>query len=30
MEGKLQFQQLEDKFMHSVMENDKKLSIMGN
>ncbi|HLC50305.1 MAG TPA: VWA domain-containing protein [Candidatus Nanoarchaeia archaeon] len=24
MEGKLQFQQLEDKFMHSVMENDKK------
>src|SRR3989339_1871589 len=22
--GKLQFQQLEDKFMHSVLENDKK------
>ena len=24
LEGKLSFQQLEDKFMHSVMENDKK------
>ena len=24
MQGKLSFQQLEDKFMHSVLENDKK------
>ena len=24
LSGKLSFQQLEDKFMHSVLENDKK------
>ena len=29
LSGKLQFQQLEDKFMHSVLENDKKIIDSG-
>jgi len=28
--GKLTFQQLEDKFMHSVLENDKKIIDSGS
>ena len=29
LDGKLSFQQLEDKFMHSVLENDKKIIDSG-